>query len=132
MVTTAATLKERELWESQSKLWSPGWTDMELKTLPKLELFRNSVIQIVEKILTKELAIREPFKDGPRNFEPRSDDEDDAWAGTPSPNFRAAPAGGCLATTHDLGCSRPHTKRIFSEIGFRTCGPPVPRSRPYH
>ncbi|GBN22333.1 Photoreceptor-specific nuclear receptor [Araneus ventricosus] len=28
-------------------------------------------------------ATRGLFRDGPRNFEPRSDDEDDAWAGTP-------------------------------------------------
>ncbi|GBM94823.1 hypothetical protein AVEN_26534-1 [Araneus ventricosus] len=26
-------------------------------------------------------------REGPRNFEPRSDDEDDSWAGTLSPNF---------------------------------------------
>ncbi|GBO43576.1 hypothetical protein AVEN_271754-1, partial [Araneus ventricosus] len=29
------------------------------------------------------------FWDGPRNFEPRSDDEDDTCAATPSPNFHA-------------------------------------------
>ncbi|GBN09901.1 hypothetical protein AVEN_184697-1 [Araneus ventricosus] len=40
---------------------------------------------------------------------------------TPSPNFRATPAGGRLATTYDLGCNRPHTRRIFGGIGFRTC-----------
>ncbi|GBO13804.1 hypothetical protein AVEN_189792-1 [Araneus ventricosus] len=45
----------------------------------------------------------------------------------PSPNFRATPAGGRLATTYDLACNRPHTRRIFSGIGFRTCDPPVPR-----
>ncbi|GBM64625.1 hypothetical protein AVEN_28226-1 [Araneus ventricosus] len=50
----------------------------------------------------------------------------------PSPNFRATPTGGRLATTYDLACNRPHTRRIFSGIGFRTCDPPVPRSRPYH
>ncbi|GBM76900.1 hypothetical protein AVEN_153129-1 [Araneus ventricosus] len=41
----------------------------------------------------------------------------------PSPNFRATPAGGRLATTYDLACNRPHTRRIFSGIGFRTCDP---------
>ncbi|GBN74277.1 hypothetical protein AVEN_146463-1 [Araneus ventricosus] len=46
----------------------------------------------------------------------------------PSPNFRATPTGGRLATTYDLACNRPHTRRIFSGIGFRTCDPPVPRS----
>ncbi|GBM01120.1 hypothetical protein AVEN_96123-1 [Araneus ventricosus] len=45
----------------------------------------------------------------------------------PSPNFRATPTGGRLATTYDLACNRPHTRRIFSGIGFRTCDPPVPR-----
>ncbi|GBM10697.1 hypothetical protein AVEN_7963-1 [Araneus ventricosus] len=43
----------------------------------------------------------------------------------PSPNFRATPTGGRLATTYDLACNRPHTRRIFSGIGFRTCDPPV-------
>ncbi|GBN54109.1 hypothetical protein AVEN_85985-1 [Araneus ventricosus] len=67
----------------------------------------------------------------------------------PSPNFRATAKGGRLATTNDIGvysgtpgwvgfrtlttepnpnrgtrigplaCSRPHTRRIFSGIGFR-------------
>ncbi|GBN21612.1 hypothetical protein AVEN_254283-1 [Araneus ventricosus] len=45
----------------------------------------------------------------------------------PSPNFRTTPTGGRLATTYDLACNRPHTRRIFSGIGFRTCDPPVPR-----
>ncbi|GBM46773.1 hypothetical protein AVEN_6054-1 [Araneus ventricosus] len=45
---------------------------------------------------------------------------------SPSPNFRATPMGGHLATTYDLTCNRPHTRRIFSGIGFRTCDPPVP------
>ncbi|GBN16483.1 hypothetical protein AVEN_12156-1 [Araneus ventricosus] len=38
----------------------------------------------------------------------------------PSPNFRATPTGGRVATTYDLACNRPHTRRIFSGIGFRT------------
>ncbi|GBN64921.1 hypothetical protein AVEN_51851-1 [Araneus ventricosus] len=42
----------------------------------------------------------------------------------PSPNCRATPTGGRLATTYDLACNRPHTRRIFSGIGFRTCDPP--------
>ncbi|GBN31657.1 hypothetical protein AVEN_174850-1 [Araneus ventricosus] len=44
----------------------------------------------------------------------------------PSPNFRATPMGGRLATTYDLTCNRPHTRRIFSGIGFRTCDPSGP------
>ncbi|GBN70294.1 hypothetical protein AVEN_249713-1 [Araneus ventricosus] len=72
------------------------------------------------------------FWDGPRKFEPRSDDEHDAWDGTPSPKFNATPAGGRLATTYDLACSRSHTRWIFSGIGFRAWIPPAPRPIPYH
>ncbi|GBM15889.1 hypothetical protein AVEN_258433-1 [Araneus ventricosus] len=61
-------------------------------------------------------ATRELFWDGPRNFEPLSDD--DTYAVTPSPNFHATPTGGRLATTYELTCKRPHTRRIFSGIGF--------------
>ncbi|GBL71966.1 hypothetical protein AVEN_115011-1 [Araneus ventricosus] len=67
------------------------------------------------------------FWDGPCNFEPRSDDED----GTPSPSFHAAPAGGHLATAYDLACNRPHTRRTFGGIGFRTWNLPAPKLRPY-
>ncbi|GBO35692.1 hypothetical protein AVEN_259023-1, partial [Araneus ventricosus] len=42
-----------------------------------------------------------------------------------SPNFRATLTEGRLATTHDLACNSPHTRRIFSGIGFRTSDPPV-------
>ncbi|GBN31719.1 hypothetical protein AVEN_194210-1 [Araneus ventricosus] len=72
------------------------------------------------------------FRDGPRNFETRSDNEDDTWPGTPSPNFRAIPAAGRLATTYDLACNRLHTRRIFGGIGLRTCDPPVPSLGPCH
>ncbi|GBO02126.1 hypothetical protein AVEN_154094-1 [Araneus ventricosus] len=50
----------------------------------------------------------------------------------PSPNFHATPTGGRLTTTYDLTCNRPHTRRIFSGIGFRTWNPPPPKPRPYH
>ncbi|GBO28048.1 hypothetical protein AVEN_25587-1 [Araneus ventricosus] len=33
--------------------------------------------------------------------------------------FYATPTGGRLATTYDLARNRPHTRRIFSGIGFR-------------
>ncbi|GBM94817.1 hypothetical protein AVEN_26528-1 [Araneus ventricosus] len=66
------------------------------------------------------------------DLEPRSDDEDDIWAGTPSPNFHVAPAGGRLATTYDLACSRPYTRRIFGGIGFRAWSLPAPEQEPYH
>ncbi|GBN65482.1 hypothetical protein AVEN_58697-1, partial [Araneus ventricosus] len=34
----------------------------------------------------------------------------------PSPSFRPTPAGRRLATTYDLACNRPHTRRIFTVI----------------
>ncbi|GBM88756.1 hypothetical protein AVEN_4337-1, partial [Araneus ventricosus] len=42
-----------------------------------------------------------------------------------SPNFRATPTGGRLATTYDLACKRPHTRRLYRGIGFRPSGPEV-------
>ncbi|GBO09509.1 hypothetical protein AVEN_212617-1 [Araneus ventricosus] len=39
--------------------------------------------------------------------------------------FYATPTGGRLATTYDLACNRPHTRRIFSGIGFRTLSTPA-------
>ncbi|GBM13362.1 hypothetical protein AVEN_81768-1, partial [Araneus ventricosus] len=81
-----------------------------------------------EVILTsRSEATRGLFRDGPRNFEPRSDDEDD-----PSSSFRAAPAGGRLAAAYDSARGGPYTRRIFGGSGFRSCGPLVPRSGPYH
>ncbi|GBO03349.1 hypothetical protein AVEN_132871-1 [Araneus ventricosus] len=70
--------------------------------------------------------------EGPRNFEPRSNDEDGTLAVTPSPNFRTTPAGGRLATICDLTCNRSHTWRIFNGIRFRTWSPPVPKPDPCH
>ncbi|GBM07014.1 hypothetical protein AVEN_63460-1 [Araneus ventricosus] len=51
---------------------------------------------------------------------------------SPSPNFHPTPTGGRLATTYDLTCNRPNTRRIFSEIRFRTWKPPIPKPRPCH
>ncbi|GBO22995.1 hypothetical protein AVEN_95160-1, partial [Araneus ventricosus] len=62
----------------------------------------------------------------------RSDDEDDTLIGTPSPNFHATLAGGCLATTYDLSCKGPRTGRIFGRGGFWACDLWAPRPRPYH
>ncbi|GBN36091.1 hypothetical protein AVEN_178781-1 [Araneus ventricosus] len=50
----------------------------------------------------------------------------------PSPNSHANQTGGRLATTYDLTCNRPHTRRIFSGIEFRSWNPPAPKTRPYH
>ncbi|GBM80018.1 hypothetical protein AVEN_203781-1 [Araneus ventricosus] len=81
-----------------------------------LQLSRFSLV-----ILTPRFeATRGLFWDGPRHFEPRADDEDDAWAGTPRSNLPHQSMGERLATTYDLMCNRPHTRRIFSGIGFRT------------
>ncbi|GBL99147.1 hypothetical protein AVEN_64137-1 [Araneus ventricosus] len=77
-------------------------------------------------------AARELFLDGPRNFEPKSDDEDAISAGTFSPNFRARPAGGRLAPAYDLACSRPSARRILGGIGFRAWSPPIPKLRHCH
>ncbi|GBM59577.1 hypothetical protein AVEN_30078-1 [Araneus ventricosus] len=85
---------------------------------------------ICRKITQKE--IRGLFWDGPRNFEPRSDDEDDAGLAPPSPNFRATPTGGRLATAYGLACNGLHARRIFGGIEFRAWSPPPPRPRPYH
>ncbi|GBM52620.1 hypothetical protein AVEN_16734-1 [Araneus ventricosus] len=32
--------------------------------------------------------------------------------------FYATPTGGRLATSYDLACNKPHTRRIFSGVGF--------------
>ncbi|GFS63546.1 fibroblast growth factor receptor-like 1 [Trichonephila clavipes] len=44
-----------------------------------------------------ELSYRRAFGGGPRNFEPRSSDEDDTLPGTPSPNFHTTPTRRCLS-----------------------------------
>ncbi|GBL85747.1 hypothetical protein AVEN_193192-1 [Araneus ventricosus] len=75
-------------------------------------------------------ATRGLFCDGPRNFEPWSDNEDDTSAGTPSPNFHATPTEGRLVTAYGLACNGPHTRRTFRGIGFRAWNPAIPRPRP--
>ncbi|GBM30296.1 hypothetical protein AVEN_52700-1 [Araneus ventricosus] len=41
----------------------------------------------------------------------------------PSPNFRATPAGGRLATAYDLACNRPHTRESgFEPVTLRSRG----------
>ncbi|GBL89504.1 hypothetical protein AVEN_105750-1, partial [Araneus ventricosus] len=78
-------------------------------------------------------ATRGLFCDGPRNFEPLSDDaKTTPELPPPSPNFHATPTARRLPTTYDLACNRPHTRRIFSGIGFRTWNPPALKPRPYH
>ncbi|GBM20417.1 hypothetical protein AVEN_188188-1 [Araneus ventricosus] len=44
----------------------------------------------------------------------------------------AAPTGGRLAITTDLTYNRPHTRRIFSGIRFRTWNPSASKPKPYH
>ncbi|GBM07311.1 hypothetical protein AVEN_87942-1 [Araneus ventricosus] len=46
------------------------------------------------------------YQDGPLNFQPWSDDEDDASALIHSLNFCTTPAGLTLAAGYDLECKR--------------------------
>ncbi|GBO10308.1 hypothetical protein AVEN_108406-1 [Araneus ventricosus] len=71
------------------------------------------------------------FLDASRNYEPRSDNEDDIGAGTTSPNFRATLVEGRLSTTYDLTCNRLYTRRIFRGSGLRAWNPLTPKPRPY-
>ncbi|GBN12572.1 hypothetical protein AVEN_21969-1 [Araneus ventricosus] len=89
---------------------------------------RVAVDEIANKLDISHGTTRGLFWIRPRNFEPRSNDEDD----NSSPNFHATPTRGRLAPTYDLACNRPHTRRIFSGIGFRTWNPPAPKPKPYH
>ncbi|GBM10889.1 hypothetical protein AVEN_42142-1 [Araneus ventricosus] len=63
-------------------------------------------------------ATRGLFWDRPRNFEPLS--EDDTCPGT---LLSKLPHQQSLDTTYSLACNRPHTRRIFSGIEFRTTEP---------
>ncbi|GBL72727.1 hypothetical protein AVEN_145677-1 [Araneus ventricosus] len=45
-----------------------------------------------------------------------------------SRSFHTTPAGGSWSTAYDLDCNRPHTRRIFSEIRFRTWNLPPPEA----
>ncbi|GBM69831.1 hypothetical protein AVEN_198538-1 [Araneus ventricosus] len=61
------------------------------------------------------------FWSGPRNFEPRSDDEDDTLARTPLSKLPHLTSGRTLGPiTYELRCNRPKARRIFSSIEFRT------------
>ncbi|GBO06170.1 hypothetical protein AVEN_186715-1 [Araneus ventricosus] len=94
-----------------------------------MEIQGLSVAKFSLVILTSRFeATRGLLLDEPRNFEPRLDAESD----TPSPNFQTTPVAGHLATTYDLASSRPHTRQIFSGIGFPAWDPPAPRPRPCH
>ncbi|GBM70196.1 hypothetical protein AVEN_20500-1 [Araneus ventricosus] len=75
-----------------------------------------------------QVATRGLFWDEPRNFVPRSDDEDDTRAGSPFPNFHAIPKGGRLATMYDLMCNRPIHGGSSVESGFEP-GTLRPQSR---
>ncbi|GFY18712.1 uncharacterized protein TNCV_2399341 [Trichonephila clavipes] len=65
----------------------------------------------------KAISYSRAFGEGSRNFEPRSSDEDDTRAGTPSPNYHTTPTGGRLSS--DLTCIAPlHEKFIDAFIHF--------------
>ncbi|GBO26345.1 hypothetical protein AVEN_88908-1 [Araneus ventricosus] len=74
-------------------------------------------------------ATRGLFWDGSRNYEPRSDDEDDIGVDTLTPNFRTTPAGERLVITYDLACNRPHTRWISIGIGFQAWSPKAPEAK---
>ncbi|GBM01153.1 hypothetical protein AVEN_27251-1 [Araneus ventricosus] len=63
------------------------------------------------------------FLDGACNLEPRSDDEDGTWEGT-----RISKIPHHTSDKNDLAFSRPHTRRIYSGIGFRTWNHPPPEA----
>ncbi|GBN38764.1 hypothetical protein AVEN_47561-1 [Araneus ventricosus] len=77
-------------------------------------------------------ATRRQFWDGPRNLNLGQMTRTTPELAPLSPNFHATPTGGRLTTTYNLTCNGPHTRRIFSGIGFRTWRPSAPKPRPYH
>ncbi|GBN33278.1 hypothetical protein AVEN_124209-1 [Araneus ventricosus] len=72
------------------------------------------------------------FCDGPRNFEPRSHDEDDTRVGAPSSNFHTTPTGRRLTPCLPLNVQQVQYTTDFSGIRFRTWDPPSPEPRPYY
>ncbi|GBM84582.1 hypothetical protein AVEN_187992-1 [Araneus ventricosus] len=69
-------------------------------------LMRRLLRQSLVILASRSEATRGLLWDRPRHFEPRSDDEDNTCADTPSPNFCTTPTGGCLTPyatdpTHD-------------------------------
>ncbi|GBN66470.1 hypothetical protein AVEN_26380-1 [Araneus ventricosus] len=121
------------MWQVNESKALRGWKNIICKFWFDLFQLCSTINLVFLVMLTSRFeATRGLFWDGLCNFEPRSDDEDDTRAGTPSTNFHATPMGGRLATKDDLACSGPHTRRIFSGIGFRAWSPLAPRLRPYH
>ncbi|GFX12410.1 hypothetical protein TNCV_3667231 [Trichonephila clavipes] len=56
--------------------------------------------------------------DRPRNFEPRSSDEDGTKLVYHSPIFHTTPMGGLRALI-DLKCISPSPQRVFEDVGTR-------------
>ncbi|GBM70969.1 hypothetical protein AVEN_102907-1 [Araneus ventricosus] len=80
------TVENRKGAKHQLSLFSRQW---------KATVFL-SALEFCFVILTSRFeATRGLFWDGPRNFQPRLDDEGVTWAVTPSPNFRTTPAIRC-------------------------------------
>ncbi|GBM56392.1 hypothetical protein AVEN_132864-1 [Araneus ventricosus] len=63
-------------------------------------------------------ATRGLFWNRPRNFEPRSDDEDDTWEATASPNFRTTP----VCTCPSLWILNPMGESVDVDGGHHTSG----------
>ncbi|GBM52346.1 hypothetical protein AVEN_229574-1 [Araneus ventricosus] len=74
---------------------------MDINPLANIYLFIKTLSVIRQSID----ASRGLFCDEPRHSELRSDDEDDAGAGAPSPSFRTTPSRGRLATAYVLACN---------------------------
>ncbi|GBM41944.1 hypothetical protein AVEN_142916-1 [Araneus ventricosus] len=94
---------------------------------------RNVVYQELNfVILTSHFeATRRQFWDGPRHFEPWSDEEDDTRAEPPSLQTSTPQQWEEVwSSTYDSTCNNPHTLRIFSGIGSGTWNHLVLKPRP--
>ncbi|GBM98913.1 hypothetical protein AVEN_58185-1 [Araneus ventricosus] len=123
---------------------APQWSDAGLSD----NLFSKTLAVEISLVLlaSRFERIRMLFWTGPLNFELRTDDKDDTRAGIPlsklphETNGKLGSGGLCcttltggrLAPRCDLTCNRPHTRRIFGGIEFRSWNTPTTKPRPYH
>ncbi|GBL96896.1 hypothetical protein AVEN_182491-1 [Araneus ventricosus] len=70
--------------------------ERESETFGRLSWNFRSCVFFIPIHLPRVRTARRLFWDGPRYFEPRSDDEVDTCAGTAPPSISNAPAGGSL------------------------------------
>ncbi|GBM47885.1 hypothetical protein AVEN_75310-1 [Araneus ventricosus] len=100
----------------------------EIKRLIKDDC-RINVCEIAE---VTGIPARGLFRDGPGNFEPRSDDEDDIWVGTPLSKLSRHANGRTFGHYVGFGEQQaPYTAdRQWNQVS--NYDSPAPRSRPYH